>query len=221
MRYLSICIILFFFISSCQSEKTKSSELIDLTQSLSLKGQAINSIDSSCFYDIELVDSMLILVDMCNTNFIYSYDLSTYKPLFSTGIQGKGPNDFVSMPFFSQSDKAKITMSEPTGQAKHFNQISATLNANETVPLGAEFMGSKNIIFSGNRIYGNNTSSGDGIIFYKDNEKINWIEPPNFIKTSAEMGDFKQLLLNNSFVIGGGSDVIAVGMKYYNSIFFS
>src|SRR5690606_27776327 len=91
---------------SCRVEEKHQSDfhLIDTSKLPELVGSEILTIDSSCYYDGMVTDSMLLLIDGCNDYFLYGFKLDQFRSMVETGQVGQGPGDFISIPFFSRSN---------------------------------------------------------------------------------------------------------------------
>ncbi|MEC3881794.1 BF3164 family lipoprotein [Parapedobacter sp. 10938] len=224
-------IIIVCFISCRENDKNNQDgiQIIDTKDLDELVSTHLTTIDSSCFQDGEVLDSMLLLIDYCNSDVFYGYDLTTFKPLVATGTNGKGPGDFISVPFFSVSNNnTELAVWDPSGYLKYIDEFNPEIKASESRFLDPQFMGSRYVAIADNRIYGNKFKSGKGNIFYQEGNGggLSWIEPPRYIKDHAygfiHGEEFMQPFLENCFTIGGEGDrkFLAVGMKYYNTIYF-
>ncbi len=214
---------------SCQIiEKPQNGfHVIDTNALPELVGSEIPTIDSNCYYDGMVTDSMLLLIDACNHYFFYGFELERFGPMVETGLAGQGPGDFISIPSFSRSsDESKIAFWDPSGYLKEAEMTGPDLIFSGSKRLDMEFIGSKTVRGSGDKIYANKYRSARGIVFCHQEGKdgVHWIVPPDYIKTHTEnfiSGDeLTQPLVDNNFEVGAADQFLAVGMKYYNTLFF-
>jgi len=201
--------------------------LIDTSGLQELVGREISTIDSSCYYDGMVIDSTLLLIDGCNDYFLYGFEPGQFGPIVETGLTGQGPGDFISMPFFSRSnEESKLTVWDPSGFLKEAEITRADLTFSESKHLSIEFRGAKTVAKSGNRVYASKHRSSKGVVLYhqEGEDGVHWIVPPDYIKAHLDNfvsgEELTQPLADNNFEVGEADQFLAVGMKYYNSLFF-
>ena len=214
---------------SCQVEEKHEVNFhqIETDEFLALTGTEMSVIDSGCYYDGMLTDSMLLLTDGCNDDFLYGFDLRGFNVVFEAGRAGQGPGDFISVPFFSQSNNNnEITVWDPAGFLKEAKLEGSNLVFPESNHLNVEFGGAKTVSQIGDRVYASKHRSAKGIGLYHDMgaEDVQWVKPPDYIQTYMDdfvSGDELGLPIgDNNMVVGDAEQFVAVGMKYFNNLFF-
>ena len=74
-----------------------------------LLSNEVNYIPPSCYSEIKLLDSVLILIDQCNNNFIHLYSIAEEEKITQAGTKGRGPNEMIGPLFYKPSISANKT----------------------------------------------------------------------------------------------------------------
>lgn len=218
--------VLFIFLGFSCSSNQDGIVVIDIGNSELLETERTSNIYPSCYLNIHIVDSIFTLIDLCNNNFLYSYNLD-YDSLFANGIVGRGPQDF-TIPLFAQYDKAPIAISDLNSLVmRYYDKYTPSLESKGTVKLGPDYFGARDIIIDKDKVFGKHTSLGNGIIFIDDINSENeisdnrkWIPFPSFIKLTKLEESMKQRLSDNFFSVNKQTGVLVSGLSYFNSLMF-
>ena len=81
------------FIGSCNKSEKAVIEVEEFPIEVNLKGSKL-PLAQLCVSSLNVVDSMLLLIENCEENFIHAYSTKTYKYLGSFGRKGAGPAEF-------------------------------------------------------------------------------------------------------------------------------
>lgn len=215
---VALCTQLLF---SCYEDKL-AVDTVDLNESERIAGIELASIPPGCYWQMDIVDSMLVLNDGCHDDFFHFYDVETFAFQFSGGTEGRGPNDFQSAPFLAKSEIAALAISEPQGLLKYVDINDDRLFVEKSIALNAGG-GSRDIIETNDRIYGKNTSSGSGMIFYQNsknsNSELKWIPIPPAIELIGQATNHRQRLSDNFFAVNESAKRVISGTRYFNNVF--
>lgn len=219
---LLLLVILFFVCCKKNTEQKQTIILLDDIIEMEEKNLKESSIEPSCYSQIGLIgDSILVLNDMCNVNeyFFQFYNSSDFKTLLSFGKIGPAPNEFGSIPFLTKTDRVNFFISEPHGVLKEFQWKNNNLTYKDKGLLPGA--GARDIVLSADKIYGKNTTEGQGMIFIQDtstNEISQWINFPTDITLSPLEKEHRQLLGDNYFAVNSSKKRIISGMRHFNRI---
>lgn len=197
-------------------------EPLHLGQVTFVDGETLSAIPPNCYTQIGIIDSLLVLCDICDDFYFHFYRLEEVDYHFSAGIQGRGPNDFLQHPFIARSDTYPLAVSQPQGFYKQIDIGEKELFVRNTISLAAG-VGSRELVETSARLYGKNTSQGNGLFFYQeldDPDNFRWVPFPATVTFTPEEKSNRQRLGESFFAVNERQNTIVAGMRFYNQILF-
>jgi len=182
----SIIFLLVLISISCTKNKFEERVISNFPIEQNLKGRN-TKIKMYCPVIIDIIDTNLLIVDICSDDAFHVFNLKTLEKIGSFGSKGKGPNEFVSPQYFGQNkvtqegsyifvfDDGKLSFSKvDIGKALQGNDF-ITEEIKVPYELGAF---SKDILMLNNGWFVGTSMSGNGTLGISDESgnQTKWID---------------------------------------------
>lgn len=208
------------------AKQTNNDQRIHIQTKEHIPGTVIDSITGETFFDIRVVDSLLVLLDHQNTSFFSVYSKRDHHKIKDFGEKGSGPFDYIT-PLFVYREIPDDTLSilEVMKYKIHnygldqLGNIRATPSVTE---LSKEVFGYLKPHMCKDYIFFTKHDAADGIIMRYDlNDKsMLWIKAPEEVTGVNDTDEYKNEKLRCSFSVDCENDVIIVGLMHMNKILF-
>ncbi|MGL5546200.1 MAG: BF3164 family lipoprotein [Tannerellaceae bacterium] len=208
------------------AKQTNNDQRIDIQVKEHIPATVIDPITGGAFFEIRVVDSMLVLLDRQNTNFFSVYSKRDHHKIKDFGEKGSGPFDY-NIPFFVRRDIPDDTLSifEFMKYKVHNYGLDQLVNNRATpsvTELSKEAFGYLKPHMCRDYVFFTNNEVTDGIIMrYNLNDKsMLWIKAPEEVTGVNNADEYRNEKLRCSFSVDCENDVIIVGLKHINKILF-
>lgn len=208
------------------TKQTSSDQTIDIQVKEQIPATVIDSITGIGFFDIRVIDSLLVLLDHQNTSFFSVYSKRDHHKIKDFGEKGSGPFDYIS-PLFVYREVPDDTLSIlEVMKYKIHNYGLDQLGSNRATPsvteLSKEVFGYLKPHMCKDYIFFTKHDGADGIIMrYNLNDKsMLWIKAPEEVTGVKDTDEYKNEKLRCSFSVDCENDVIIVGLMHINKILF-
>jgi hypothetical protein len=192
LTIFGLCFLLSSLFQAC-SDEPKVVTLLSPTKVLEIETTAV--IQDNCFNYSFLVDSLLVFISECDTNYFHIYNKNTLEFIMKFGTRGRAPFEFET-PIPYPSNTATLSTKSKSfyfydinlEQTKiiDFNKLIQGYDVSECVTSTANInlFGSIYLnLLEGSKITGQNIDRSEGLFFIYDSksEKINWVDYlPNY-----------------------------------------
>lgn len=206
---------------------TNSQSLKEIQESKadSLSLQKVTNIELWCSDKMTICDSCLVIIDRCQKEKLYFFQLKDFKFLKSAGNTGQGPTDFI-FPFFLEN--TPLSSSELSIYDTNLSKLKV-LNINHLLNNMAEFLirettipatilGSTDMAQITNNYYGSkDVGLGMFFIYSPSNNAMEWIPYPPSVSNKQKEIDLN--INQNRITVHPQKKLIATAMRFYNQIF--
>ncbi|MGL4228893.1 MAG: BF3164 family lipoprotein [Tannerellaceae bacterium] len=208
------------------AKQTNNDQRIDIQVKEHIPATVIDSITGGTFFDIRIVDNLLVLLDHQNTSFFSVYSKQDHHKIKDFGEKGSGPFDYIT-PLFVYREAPDDTLSIlEVMKYKIHNYSLDQLGSNRATPsvteLSKEVFGYLKPHMCKNYIFFTKHDAADGIIMRYDlkDKSMLWIKAPEEVTGVNDTDEYKNEKLRCTFSVDCENDVIIVGLMHINKILF-
>lgn len=216
-------IIIFLFCYSCTNNKLEHSTIAVINEELKeyVREKEVKFDNLLCINKVKIVDSLLLLIDRCDSCIFHVYNMNQDSILHSFGNSGQGPDDFIYPLFLNNVNNRDSIFCYDTGlgrlkvmDKKECINSNPVKTVSKTIPL--QLLASPDLSKENFGYIGCTDTEGKGLYFkYIENmDTIIWIPYPQSIQCSTRTaGNGNRLTSNDSI------QRIAISTRYHNKLF--